>query len=100
MTERTSSACARAVTHGFMQREVTDGTEERVIRMNDGHDSRLQNFFIFICNDGHDSHFQKVGVVRISVGKATGQRCRPFVCTFCVFERGIKHPIVIFYMRS
>lgn len=57
MTERTSSACARAVTHGFMQREVTDGTEERVIRMNDGHDSRLQNFFI--CNDGHDSHFTK-----------------------------------------
>lgn len=59
MTERTSSACARAVTHGFMQREVTDSTEERVIRMNDGHDSRLQNFFIFICNDGHDSHFTK-----------------------------------------
>nr|DAW31363.1 MAG TPA: hypothetical protein [Bacteriophage sp.] len=43
---------------------------------------------------------QRVGGVQISVGRATGQRCRPFVCTFCVFERGIKPPIVIFYMRS
>lgn len=43
---------------------------------------------------------QKVGAGQISVGKAAGQRCRPFVCTFCVFERGIKHPIVIFYIRS
>ena len=59
MTERTSSACVSLVTVRFMQREVTDGTEERAIRMNDGHDSRLQNFFIFICNDGHDSHFAK-----------------------------------------
>lgn len=33
---------------------------------------------------------QKVGAGQISVGKATGQRCRPFVCTFCEFERGIK----------
>ena len=59
MTERTSSLCVSHAMQGFMQREVTVGTEERVIRMNDGHDSRLQNFFIFICNDGHDSHFTK-----------------------------------------
>ena len=37
---------------------------------------------------------QKVGAGQISVGKATGQRCRPFVCTFCVFERGIK-PLIV-----
>lgn len=37
---------------------------------------------------------QKVGAGQISVGKATGQRCRPFVCTFCAFGRGIK-PIIV-----
>ena len=37
---------------------------------------------------------QRVGGVQISVGRATGQRCRPFVCAFCVFEHPIKHFIV------
>jgi hypothetical protein len=37
---------------------------------------------------------QKVGGGQISVGKATGQRCRPFVRTFCDFERGIK-PLIV-----
>nr|DAF87892.1 MAG TPA: hypothetical protein [Siphoviridae sp. ctRon5]DAZ41291.1 MAG TPA: hypothetical protein [Caudoviricetes sp.] len=43
---------------------------------------------------------KRVGGVQIPVGRATGQRCRPFVCTFCVFEQGIKHPIVKKYIRS
>lgn len=59
MIERTSSLCASLVTQESTQREVIVGTEERVIHTNDGYDSRLQNFFIFICNDGHDSHFTK-----------------------------------------
>ena len=33
MTERTLLVSASLVTQGFMQREVTDGTEERVTRM-------------------------------------------------------------------
>ena len=59
MTEQTSSLCARLVTVRFMQREVTVGTEERVIHMNDGCDSRLQNIFILFSSDGRDSHFAK-----------------------------------------
>ena len=39
----------------------------------------------------------RVGAVRIPKYKATGQRCRPFVCAFCVFERGIKPIIVKIY---
>ena len=41
MTGRTLSLCASRVTHGSMQREVTDGTGERVIRMNDGRVSQI-----------------------------------------------------------
>ena len=59
-----------------------------------------KNILLYFFCDGHDGHFQKVGAVKIATGPLSGQRCRPFVCTFCVFERGIKHPIVIFYMRS
>lgn len=33
MTEQTLLVSASPVTQGFMQREVTDGTEERVTRM-------------------------------------------------------------------
>ena len=36
MTEATSSLCASRATQGYTQREVTDGTEERVIHTNDG----------------------------------------------------------------
>lgn len=78
MTERTSSLCASPVMQGSMQSEETDGMEEKVIHM----------------SDGHDGHFQKVGAVEISVCKATGQRCRPFTHTICVFERGIK-PLIV-----
>ena len=77
-----------------MQREVTDGTEERVIRMNDGYDSRLQNFFILFVMTFMTVILQKVGAVKIATGPLSGQRCRPFVCTFCVFERGIK-PLIV-----
>ena len=35
-----------------------------------------------------------VGAVKIMKFKATGQRCRPFVRTPCVFERGIK-PLIV-----
>ena len=59
MTERTSYPFASLVTVRFMQREVTVGTEERVIHMNDGCDSRLQNIFILFSSDGRDSHFAK-----------------------------------------
>lgn len=59
MTERTSYHFASLVTVRFMQREVTVGTEERVIHMNDGRDSRLKNFFNYFCYDGRDSHFAK-----------------------------------------
>ena len=59
MTERTSSLCASLVTQESTQREVTVGTEERVIHMNDGRDSRLQNIFILFSSDGRDSHFAK-----------------------------------------
>ena len=41
MTGPILSLCASRATHGFMQREVTDGTEERVIRMNDGRASQI-----------------------------------------------------------
>ena len=44
MTERTSSLCVSHAMQGFMQREVTVGTEERVINMNDGRDSRDSHF--------------------------------------------------------
>ena len=59
MTERTSSLCASLVTQESTQREVTVGTEERVIHMNDGRDSRWQNIFILFSSDGRDSHFAK-----------------------------------------
>lgn len=59
MTERTSSLCVSLVTQESTQREVTVGTEERVIHMNDGRDSRLQNIFILFSSDGRDSHFAK-----------------------------------------
>ena len=59
MTERTSYPFASLVTVRFMQREVTVGTEERVIHMNDGRDSRLQNFFNYFFYDGRDGHFAK-----------------------------------------
>ena len=59
MTEQTSYPFVSLVTVRFMQREVTVGTEERVIHMNDGRDSRLQNFSIYFCDDGRDSHFAK-----------------------------------------
>ena len=59
MTERTSYPFASLVTVRFMQREVTVGTEERVIHMNDGRDSRWQNIFILFSSDGRDSHFAK-----------------------------------------
>lgn len=36
----------------------------------------------------------RVGAVRIMKFKAAGQRCRPFVRTPCVFERGIK-PLIV-----
>lgn len=58
-----------------------------------------KNILLYFFCDGHDGHFQKVGVVRISVGKATGQRCRPFVLKNCVFERGIKPFIVKTFME-
>lgn len=61
---------------------------------------KYKNISLYFFCDGHESHFQRVGEVRKAVEKNTWQRCGPFVCTFCVFERGIKHPIVIFYMRS
>lgn len=41
MTGATLSLCVSRATHGFMQREVTDGTEERVIHTNDGRDSYI-----------------------------------------------------------
>ena len=59
MTERTSSLCVSLVTQESTQREVTVGTEERVIHMNDGRDSRLQNIFILFSSDGRDSRFAK-----------------------------------------
>lgn len=59
MTERTSYLFASPVTQRFMQREVTVGTEERVIHMNDGRGSRLQNLFNYFCNDSRDGHFAK-----------------------------------------
>ena len=59
MTEQTSLAFASLVTVRFMQREVTVGTEEKVILMSDGHDSQLQNFSNYFCYDGRDSHFAK-----------------------------------------
>ena len=34
---------------------------------------------------------KRVGAVKISVGKATVQRCRPFVRTKSEIERGIAH---------
>lgn len=68
--------------------------EERVNLMNDGHDSRLQNFFIFICMTVMTVISQKVGAGRISMIQSSGQRCRPFTHTNCVFERGIK-PLIV-----
>ena len=59
MTERTLLVSASLVTQGFMQREVTDGTEERVIHMNDGRDGQLHNLLNIFCSDGCDSHFTK-----------------------------------------
>lgn len=59
MTERTSSLCVSHAMQGFMQREVTVGTEERMNLMSDGRDSRLQNYFIYFCSDSRDGHFAK-----------------------------------------
>ena len=55
MTERTLLVSASLVTQGFMQREVTDGTEERVTRMSK--DETYRNFtenqfyYVFDRND-------------------------------------------------
>ena len=59
MTGTTLYLCASPAMQGYTQREVTVGTEERVIHMNDGRDSRLQNIFILFSSDGRDSHFAK-----------------------------------------
>ena len=59
MTEQTSYPFASLVTVRFMQREVTVGTEERVIHMNDGRDSQLHKLLKIFCSDGCDSHFTK-----------------------------------------
>ena len=100
MTGATSSLCASRATHGYTQREVTDGTDEGVIRMNKSEHPFVISTRIDFYPQMVNSSSKGVGAVRIVTGATTGQRCRPFVCTFCVFERGIKHPIVIFYMRS
>ena len=59
MTEQTSLAFASLVTVRFMQREVTVGTEEKVILTSNGHGSQLQNFSNDFCYDGRDSHVAK-----------------------------------------
>ena len=59
MTERTLLVSASLVTQGFMQREVTVGTEERMNLMSDGRGSRLQNYFIYFYSDSRDGHFAK-----------------------------------------
>ena len=94
MTERTSSLCVSHAMQGFMQREVTVGMEERMNLMSDGRDSRLQNFFNYFFMAVVTVISQKVGAGQISTGPLSGQRCRPFVCTFCVFGRGIK-PLIV-----
>ena len=83
MTGQTSSAFASLVTVRFMQSEETDGMADEVIHTNDG-------------RDGHFIKISKVrvGAVKILKFKDAGERCRPFVCTFCVFGRGIK-PIIV-----
>ena len=53
MTGVISSLCVSHVTQEYMQREVTDGMEERVIHTNDG-------------------HFKKGRGVQISVSRAVG----------------------------
>lgn len=47
MTETTLYLCVSRAMQGFMQREVTAGTEERVILMSDGHDSYYKTFSFY-----------------------------------------------------
>ena len=52
MTERTSSLCVSHAMQGFMQREVTDGTEERVTRMSKDETYRYfteNQFLLSVC---------------------------------------------------
>ena len=84
MTGTTSSLCASHATQGYTQREVTDGMEERVIHMNDGHDSQLKNFSNYFCYDGRDSHFAK--------GRA---RSNPYGS----FVRATVPPLRVYFLR-
>lgn len=59
MTEQTSLVFASHVTQESMPSGETDGTEEKVIHMNDGRGSRLQNLFNYFCSDSRDGHFAK-----------------------------------------
>ncbi len=61
---------------------------------------KYKNISLYFFCDGHESHFQRVGEVRKAVEKNTWQRCGSGLDTKSIIERGIKHPIVIFYMRS
>ena len=89
MTGITSWLCVRVVTQGSMPSEETAGIimmiSEPPIVISPGID-----FIISVWNYLADG----VGAVRIMKIKATGQRCRPFVRTPCVFERGIK-PLIV-----
>lgn len=84
MTERTSSLCVSHAMQGFMQREVTVGTEERVIHMNDGRGSRLQNLFNYFCSDSRDGHFAK--------GRGKSNLYRSFV-------RATVPPLRVYFLR-
>ena len=78
----------------------TVGTDERESLMSDGCGGRCRNYLEKVLK------MSVVTVVRVISLKGRGghfstlkryeQRCRPFVYAFCVFERGIKHPIVKF----
>ena len=89
MTGITSWLCVRVATQGSMPSEETDGTIIMMIEPPIVKSPRIDFYFSM------ENYLARgVGAVRIMKFKATGQRCRPFVRTPCVFERGIK-PLIV-----
>ena len=90
MTGITSWLCVRVVTQGSMPSEETDGTIIMMVVEHPFVKSPRNGFYFSVEN----YLARGVGAVRIMKFKATGQRCRPFVRTPCVFERGLT-PLIV-----
>ena len=86
----TSWLFVRVATQGSMPSEETDGINIMIMIEHPIVILPRIDFYYSVEN-----YLERgVGAVRIMKFKATGQRCRPFVRTPCVFERGIK-PLIV-----